>query len=583
MALKWLLALVLLAEATVLENRGVPNQPKDVKTIKSPNGATIRYKEPEICETTPGVKSYSGYIDIGETIHIFFWFFESRRDPANDPVTLWQNGGPGSDSLIGLFEEVGPCYVSNETLKTHVREYSWSNTSNLLFLSQPVGAGFSYSTKVEGYLDDYDLIRPQEIANRTTGKGRFRNSVYTGNDTSTLAANTAWEVLQALYGALPSLTNDKVKSTDFIFWAESYGGHLGPAFASKFYEENQKIEEQKLTGRKLNFKVFGIVNGWIDMAIQAKHVFEFTQNNPYGAKLLNDTIYNHGKFNMYREGGCQDNLKYCQVYADYADDSWKRYQCAAAQFICRNDVEGLYYSFGEDRGVYDIRVCGGEGLDVPPHSWTQLLGTSDVQNALGVDLNYTSSANYFIYNAFSLSGDYAMSYLPQIEKTLSYPDVQIALVYGDADYICAWPGGEDVSLTANWTGTEKFRKAGYAKLVVDGKEYGEVRQYGRFSFTRVWESGHEVPWFQPKAAYAIWNRTNYGVDVATGTKDTKRNSTYSSEGPGNSTYTRTLPPLNCSQGDGNSKAGNPRYAGLRHGLGMMDFPRFGREMHVIEL
>lgn len=93
--------------AAVLDPRQIPANASDVTTIKTPTGVTIRYKEPGkagVCETTPGVNSYSGYIDIAPDMHTFFWFFESRRDPANDPVTLWLNGGPGSDSLIGLFQ-----------------------------------------------------------------------------------------------------------------------------------------------------------------------------------------------------------------------------------------------------------------------------------------------------------------------------------------------------------------------------------------------------------------------------------------------------------------------------------------------
>jgi carboxypeptidase C (cathepsin A) len=73
----------------------VPNLPAEItdyKTITTPRNITIRYKEPGkdagICETTADVNSYSGYIDLADDVHVFFWFFESRRDPANDDLTL---------------------------------------------------------------------------------------------------------------------------------------------------------------------------------------------------------------------------------------------------------------------------------------------------------------------------------------------------------------------------------------------------------------------------------------------------------------------------------------------------------------
>ena len=75
--------------------RTLPAQPTGVKTIKSPNGVEIRYKEPGkdgVCETTPGVNSYSGYVSLNESTNMFFWFFEARHNPATAPITLWLNG-----------------------------------------------------------------------------------------------------------------------------------------------------------------------------------------------------------------------------------------------------------------------------------------------------------------------------------------------------------------------------------------------------------------------------------------------------------------------------------------------------------
>ena len=87
----------------------------------------VRYKEvPEgICELTPGVKSYSGYVDIEEEQHIFWWFFESRNEnPHEAPLTVWINGGPGSSSMIGLFQELGPCGV-NSSGDVYYNPYAW--------------------------------------------------------------------------------------------------------------------------------------------------------------------------------------------------------------------------------------------------------------------------------------------------------------------------------------------------------------------------------------------------------------------------------------------------------------------------
>ena len=103
--------------APSLEPRQIPANATDVTTIQSPSGVQIRYKEPGkagVCETTPGVGSYAGYVDLSPNSHTFFWFFEARHNPDTAPLTLWLNGGPGSDSLIGLFQ--GECLQSHTNI-----------------------------------------------------------------------------------------------------------------------------------------------------------------------------------------------------------------------------------------------------------------------------------------------------------------------------------------------------------------------------------------------------------------------------------------------------------------------------------
>jgi carboxypeptidase C (cathepsin A) len=91
----------------------LPAEVNDLTTIPGVNGTSVRFKTNELCETTPGVKSYSGYIDIAEDKHLFFWFFESRHQPSSDPITIFLNGGPGADSMGSTLNgKMPPSYMT---------------------------------------------------------------------------------------------------------------------------------------------------------------------------------------------------------------------------------------------------------------------------------------------------------------------------------------------------------------------------------------------------------------------------------------------------------------------------------------
>ena len=407
--------------------RQAPARPHGVKTITSPNGVEIRYKEPGkagVCETTPGVNSYSGYVSLNETTNMFFWFFEARKDPAHAPVTLWLNGGPGSDSLIGLFQELGPCSVT-EDLKTKINPYAWNEVSNMLFLSQPVGVGFSYATTKVGYYNHHTYhVEKEPIKGET--EGRYQRVNPYRFDTTLAAAHGAWEILQGFFTNLPHL-DPTVKNMTFNLWTESYGGHYGPVFYDYFYQQNALIASQQQTGIELRMDTLGIINGIVDELIQAPYYPEFARYNTYGIKAVNETIYQFMKTAFYIPAGCLDKVKQC---AKFDKDTLEgMINCRIATEICRDLVEVPYYSIGK-RGVYDIR----HPIDdpTPPQYMLPYLNQASVQEALGVSINYTSLSSDQIWKGFQFTGDFVYRrFLTALERILD-SGVRVALTYGDA-------------------------------------------------------------------------------------------------------------------------------------------------------
>lgn len=74
---------------------------------------------------------------------LFFWFFPSKNPAASDEITIWLNGGPGCSSLVGLLQENGPFLWQPGTYAPIPNPYSWVNLTNMVWVDQPAGTGFS--------------------------------------------------------------------------------------------------------------------------------------------------------------------------------------------------------------------------------------------------------------------------------------------------------------------------------------------------------------------------------------------------------------------------------------------------------
>lgn len=384
------------------------------------------------------------------TINTFFWFFESRKDPANAPLSIWMNGGPGSSSMIGLLQENGPCIINDDSNSTRLNPWSWNNEVNMIYIDQPNQVGFSYDIPTNGTTDESE-VTVQDFSdgvpeqNNTFYVGTFpsQNPNSTANGT-TNAARSLWHFAQTWFQEFPAY---KPNNSAVSIFTESYGGRYGPAFAAFFEEQNERIANQSISDEGeeyiIHLDTLGIINGCIDLLIQEPSYPEFAYNNTYGIEAINQTLYQQALDNFYRPGtGCRALILECQALANEGDpnatgnNATVNQACSAANVYCSNEVEAQYIN-ESGRNYYDIAAI--DPTPFPPNYYLGYLAQNYVQAALGVPVNYTQSNNG-VYQAFSSIGDYARTDIRggQIQDLAYLLDngVKVSLQYGDRDYAC---------------------------------------------------------------------------------------------------------------------------------------------------
>lgn len=569
---------------------------------------TVAYKQPEAgtCTTAFATqKQYTGYIGIppytlapiqqNYSINTFFWFIEARQVPEAAPLTIWLNGGPGSSSMVGLFNEVGPCevvQVGDGTYGTQYRMWGWDRSSNVLFIDQPNQVGFSYDTATNA---SYDLLH-NEVFEPPTPPGAglpdfmYLNGTFgtasedgaTGLDTTAnttdIAAAATWHFLQTWLAAFPQYNPATRPNTTSQYgtnapvgvnlFAESYGGKYGPTFARYFETQNQLRSNGSLPRNStlaVQLESVGIINGLIDDLVQDAYFPTFAFANTYGIQAIGQEDELNSIASFTNPGQCRDQILACRAAMNstdpegYGDVEATNTLCFQAQLNC-NNLTLAYRAAGYD--PYDIR----QKLPSPdpPAAYQEYLNNASVLAAIGARVNYTESSPY-VQQSFISTGDTIRG--GQIED-LAYlltQGIRVALIYGDADFLCNWMGGEGVSLQIaaqlpnypTQTGSlaltapssiilpssyaSAFPAAGYAEIVVNSTYVGgAVRQYGNLSFSRIYDSGHFVPYFQPETAFTVFTRIIQGDDISTG--DVIDLSTFGTTGPSNASQSNSAPP-----------------------------------------
>jgi cathepsin A (carboxypeptidase C) len=385
--------------------------------------------------------------------HYFYWSFESRNDPANDPVVLWMTGGPGCSSEVALFGENGPCHVTADGSSTTKNPYSWNSNATLIYIDQPAGTGFSY------------------------GSGMDHNEVQVAND--------MYDFLQQFMKAHP-----KLAALPFYAVGESYAGHYVPAVTHKIWQNNKALPSGAI---KINLKGTSVGNGLTDPAIQYQYYKDMAASTNDHNPLKNSTVAGMAKATP----GCVSAIEKCQTGGAIS--------CLAATETCNLGLLIPYTLTGMN--PYDMRVqCAKPPLCYDFSNVGTYLAKPEVLAAIGVDgsKHKWSDCNKLVTIGFELAGDWMKSYQQMIPDQLN-DGIKVLIYAGDQDFICNWLGNQAWTQALPWPHQGDFNTTKPVGWNVAGKEAGTIQSSNGFTFLRVYDAGHMVPRDQPEHALAMLN------------------------------------------------------------------------------
>lgn len=270
----------------------------------------LRKQDNTTCATY-GESQWTGTIDVTDTHRLFFWFFESRNDPVDDPIVIWINGGPGASSMLGLFNEIGPCSYESDANETTPNPWAWNRNASLLFIDQPAGVGFS--SVAEG--------------------GRLPATDIDGAEDFQVFLNIFFQKVFPDKAHLP-----------IYFTGESYGGHYAPVYTKHILESRAYNSKTAFWG---NITSLVLVNALLDFTAPAIGVYELLCHQSRGQGILNVTACD----------GIRQNLPETERLGRVCDLSYDGHECLAMMTYFMNNINNYYYELVQsgERSPYNSK------------------------------------------------------------------------------------------------------------------------------------------------------------------------------------------------------------------------------------
>mmetsp|Transcript_10802 Transcript_10802/g.15819 ORF Transcript_10802/g.15819 Transcript_10802/m.15819 type:complete len:754 (+) Transcript_10802:34-2295(+) len=414
------------------------------------------------------LESYTGYIDIEgrKGGKLFYWFVGAPENPEQKPLMLWLNGGPGCASMIGMFEQNGPFRCEPIDKVTKIKkikkfDQSWIHHANMLYIDQPVGAGYS-------------------IVDDSTNNGA-KSATEAAIDL--IKFFKIWLEIKVGNKAIFS----KFKNRDFYVAGESYAGKYIPSLMYEFDKPETKLP--------LNWVGTLIGNGMMKPTIQynvyADHAYAF------GIHFEKDYINMTKSFSI-----CHQRVKdklFDQETEDY----------------CQGPFSHLLKSSG-GLDPFDVRQSKEDLKQVSNIYLSDFQIFKKIRDELGIqkrvfnttdpDLKY-HRCNTQISKAFRNSGDKHQDLSDEvISHLLDHPTRKLLIYSGQFDLRVDALGTSELLRIFPWKNQQLLNAQYPVQIKSENHVVGHASQAGNVSFMIIYGASHLTDEFHPKATLQMVER-----------------------------------------------------------------------------
>ncbi|CAF3773996.1 unnamed protein product [Rotaria sp. Silwood1] len=394
-------------------------------------------------------QSFSGYLTVNKEYNsnMFFWFFPAQNDNINAPVLLWLQGGPGETSLFGLFNEHGPIQINTDGSLSE-RSITWNSLYNLLYIDNPVGTGYSFTSNDQGYARSQD------------------------------------DVACDLYSALTQffqIYTDYV-SNSFYVTGESYAGKYVPSIGYKIHIENQNPQVKV----KINLVGLAMGNGWTD---------------PYRQYVYGPLLYQIGFIDS-------EQLFYVNLQSDLVRYAISQKRFSDASKISDSLFYGDLMNTSYLTNVTGLRAYYNYlQTDVTPNmnNYVKFITSVDRRRQIHVgNLTFHDDNKVEI----NLINDVFQS-IPSQQLTVLFDNYKILIYNGLLDIICAESLTLNWISDLQWSHSNEYKNATRQIWKVDSTDdqiAGYIKIVSKFMLASIRNAGHMVPTDQPRAMFDLLKR-----------------------------------------------------------------------------